>query len=67
MWDRSQSTKRLQREQKAIRRKAVRVGVEIQGRDLARLNRVRGSIQKYQYEDEYVDEDTYTERSDDDD
>lgn len=58
MWDRSQKQKRLQQEQKAIQRKALRQGSEIRGRDLARLRRVSGTIYKEsQYETEEFEDD----------
>jgi hypothetical protein len=47
MWERSR--KRLKGEQKAIQKKAERAfrnGESISGRDLARLNRVAGRIEK---------------------
>lgn len=50
-------TKRFEKEAKAINRKAKRNGGHLNGRDAARLTKVKGSIIKYNsYEDEYDDD-----------
>jgi hypothetical protein len=51
MFGKNDRSKRLQREAKAISRKALRKGCEISGREAARLTRVKGSIVKYGIED----------------
>jgi hypothetical protein len=61
MWERANG--RLQREKKVLQKKvnrAIQNGERVSGRDLARLNRVAGTIQKKSvynddgdYEDDY--------------
>jgi hypothetical protein len=53
------SRKRLEGERKAIRRKADRAfrnGEYVSGRELSRLNRVAGRIEKDQVHSDYQDE-----------
>lgn len=52
--------KRLQREAKAINRKAIRNGGNLSGREAARLTKVKGQIVKFSYED--ASDETYDER-----
>jgi hypothetical protein len=55
MFGKNDRGKRLEREAKAISRKALRNGYAVSGRDQSRLNRVRGSIVKYGLEDDSDD------------